>query len=580
MEILMKFKLPASSEELLGWEWSNIEPGYMELEKTALHAGNVEEWLAGWSRVAECVDELYNRLYVASSVNTIDEVAEKRFANYFDTIFPKAQACEQKLKLKLLESKFEPAGFEIPLRNYRSEVDLFRDENLPLFAEEQKLGTGIDKIVGAQTVNWNGKETTIQQLGPYLQSADRETRKRAWEAQMSRIYVDRDAINEIWVKNLVLRQKIAKNAGKKDYREFKWQQQYRFDYTPQDCLKFHAAIEAVVVPAVKRLLERHGKQMGIDTVRPWDIDLKNYVDPLGRPPLKPFKTVEEQVEKTQAIFNHVDPVLGGYFHQTISDGNVDIPNRKNKGGGAYCTGLSLIRKPFVFCNSVGTQDDVRTLVHESGHSFHVYETANLPYFPQLNVTMEMAEVASMGMELLVTPYLEQSMGGFYTPRDAARAVSENLITSLLFWPYMAVVDAFQHWVYLHPEKAMIPENCDAEWGRQWDRFMQGYDWTGYEDFKNTGWHRKTHIHQIPFYYVEYGLAQLGAVQVYGNALKDQAKAVADYRFALSLGATRALPELFKAAGAKLAFDEDILKKAVELMETQIVRLEKLALSKD
>lgn len=574
----MNFKLPVSGEELTGWEWSNIEPGYAELEKIAIHSGNVEEWLTGWSRVSECVDELYNRLYVATSVNTIDESAEKRFTNFFDTIFPRAQAWEQKLKLKLLESKLEPAGFEIPLRNYRSDVDLFREENLPLLAEEQKLGTEIDKIVGAQTVDWDGKETTIQQLGPYLQSADREIRKRAWVAQMERIYKDRDAINAVWVKNLALRQKIAKNAGKNDYREFKWQQQYRFDYTPDDCLKFHTAIEAVVVPAVRRLLERHKTQMGIDTVHPWDIDLKNYVDPLSRPPLHPFATIEEQVEKTQSIFNHVDQVLGGYFHQMISENRVDIPNRKNKGGGAYCTGYNLIRKPFVFSNSVGTQDDVRTLIHESGHAFHVYETANLPYLPQLNVTMEMAEVASMAMELLTTPYLEESYGGFYAPKDAARAVSENLITILLFWPYMAVVDAFQHWVYLHPEQAMVPDNCDAEWGRQWDRFMQGYDWTGYEDFKNTGWHRKTHIHQVPFYYVEYGLAELGAVQVWGNSLKDQSKAVADYRFALSLGATRPLPELFKAAGAKLAFDEEILKKAVDLLESQILKLETLALS--
>lgn len=576
----MNFKLPASGEELVGWEWANIEPGYMELEGTTLNASNIEEWLARWSRVSECVDEQYNRLYVAASVNTIDEVAEKRFAHFFDTIFQKSQAFEQKLKLKLLESKLEPAGFEVPLRNYRSEVDLFREENLPLLAEEQKLGTEIDKIVGADTVIWDGKETTIMQLGPYLQSADRETRQRAWVAQMQRIYADRDAINAIWVKNLELRQKIAKNAGKKDYREFKWQQQYRFDYTPEDCLKFHSAIETVVVPAVKRLLERHAAQMGIESVRPWDIDLKNYVDPLKRAPLMPFNTVDEQIEKTQAIFNQVDPVLGGYFHQTISDGNVDIPNRKNKAGGAYCTGYSLIRKPFVFCNSVGTHNDVQTLIHESGHSFHVYETANLPYLPQLNVPMEMAEVASMAIELLATPYLEKSKGGFYTTKEAARAISEHLITSLLFWPYMAVVDAFQHWVYLHPEQAMVPENCDAEWGRQWDRFMQGYDWTGYEDFKNTGWHRKIHIHQVPFYYVEYGLAQLGAVQVWGNALNDQAKAVADYRFALSLGATRPLPELFKAANAKLAFDADTLKMAVDLMESQIIKLEELALSKE
>ena len=394
---------------------------------------------------------------------------------------------------------------------------------------------------------------------------------------MQRYYEDRDAINALWVKNLTLRLKIAKNADKKDYRDFKWHQQYRFDYTPQDCLDFHQAIEEVVVPAVSRLLERHKQQMGVESVRPWDIDLKIYVDPLGRPALIPFENVDEQVAITQTIFNKVDPVLGGYFKQTITDKLVDIPNRKNKGGGAYCTSLNIIRKPFVFCNSVGTHNDVQTLIHESGHAFHVYETANLPYMPQLNVGMEIAEVASMAMELLTSPYLEKSRGGFYSKQEAARAISEHLITSLMFWPYMAVVDAFQHWVYLNPEQAIDPENCDVEWGRQWDRFMQGYDWTGYEDYKNTGWHRKGHIHQVPFYYIEYGLAQLGAVQVWSNSLENQAKAVASYRNALSLGATKPLPVLFEAAGAKLAFDVDTLKKAVDLMESQINKMEELAL---
>ena len=573
----MTFKLPVSTEELLDWEWSDIEPGYVELEKMPLTSGNVDGWLSSWSRVAECADELYNRLYIATTINTADEASEKKFTRYLDTIYPNAMAWEQKLKVKLLESKLEPAGFEIPLRNYRSDADLFREKNLPLLAEEHKLGTEYDKIVGAQTVDWDGKETTIAQLSPHLQTADRSVRQRAWEAQMKRLYADRDAINELWVKNLALRMEIAKNAGKDDFRDYKWQQYYRYDYSPADCQNFHAAIEQVVVPAVRRLLERHGKQMGVETVRPWDIDVKHYVDPFKRPPLEPFKTVEEQVAVTQTIFDQVDPVLGGYFKQMLQDGLVDLPNRKNKGGGAYCSSLNLVRKPFVLCNSVGTQNDVQTLIHESGHAFHVFESAGLPYLPQLTYTMEIAEVASMAMELLASPYLERSKGGFYTPQEAARAVSEHLITSLLFWPYMAVVDAFQHWVYLNPGKALVPENCDMEWSMLWERYMQGYDWSGYEDYKATGWHRKGHIHQIPFYYVEYGLAQLGAVQVWGNALKDQSKAVAVYRKALSLAGTRPLPELFRKAGAKLAFDTGTLKSAVDLMESQIDRLEKLAL---
>lgn len=574
----MAFKLPANTEELLSWKWEDIEPGYRALETEELTAENVADWLARWSRVSECVDEIYSRRYTATTVNTVDEQAKAGYAYFLDNIYPKAMDCEQNLKVKLIRSELEPEGFEIPLRNYRSDAALFRAENLELLATEFKYSTEYDEIVGAQTVTWEGKETTIAQLGPHLISPDRATRQRAWEAQMARIYEDRDAINNLWVKSLKLRMEIARNAGQPDYRAYRWKQYYRFDYTPADCLSFHAAIEKVVVPAVKRLLKRHGEQMGIDTVRPWDIDVKNYVDPLNRPALAPFKTVDEQVEVTRRIFDRVDPVLGGYFSRMIESGLVDLPNRKNKGGGAYCQSMNLVRLPFVFCNSVGTHNDVQTLIHESGHAFHVFESANLPYYPQLAYTMEIAEVASMGMELLASPYLERSQGGFYSPAEAARAVSEHLFTSLLFWPYMAVVDAFQHWVYTNPENAMDPDQCDAEWGKQWDRFMQGYDWTGYEKYKVTGWHRKQHIHEVPFYYVEYGLAQLGAVQIWGNALKDQAKAVADYRHALSLAGTRPLPELFQAAGARLAFDAGTLQSAVDLMESQINRLENVAAS--
>jgi oligoendopeptidase F len=218
-------------------------------------------------------------------------------------------------------------------------------------------------------------------------------------------------------------------------------------------------------------------------------------------------------------------------------------------------------------------DDAQTLLHEGGHSFHVFESASLPYIQQLSVGMEFAEVASMGMELLASPYLGQENGGYYTAADAARALVEHLETSILFWPYMAVVDAFQHWVYQHPRQAEDPANCDAAWKEQWQRFMKGVDWSGMEDAQVTGWHRKMHIFQVPFYYIEYGLAQLGAVQVWRNSLKDHKQAVANYRKALALGGTAPLPKLYEAAGARLAFDTATLKEAVELMEGQIDKLE-------
>jgi oligoendopeptidase F len=256
----------------------------------------------------------------------------------------------------------------------------------------------------------------------------------------------------------------------------------------------------------------------------------------------------------------------------VRENLLDLDNRKNKAPGGYCTSFSLARKPFIFTNAVGVHDDVQTLLHEGGHSFHVFETAQLPYLAQLNVPMEFAEVASMAMEQLAGPYLEKSQGGFYTAQEAARARVEFLEGAVLFWPYMAVVDAFQHWVYENPDHAAEPANCDARWSELWQRFMPGVDWSGLEDLMAAGWQRKPHIFESPFYYVEYGLAQLGAAQVWRNSLRNQASAVDSYRKALSLGGTVSLPELYLAAGARLAFDADTLGQSVKLMEDTILKL--------
>ena len=258
----------------------------------------------------------------------------------------------------------------------------------------------------------------------------------------------------------------------------------------------------------------------------------------------------------------------------VAEGLTDLDNRKNKAPGAYCTSFTSLRKPFIFVNAVGTHEDVMTTLHESGHSFHIFETAKIPYIHQLAVPMEFAEVASMGMELLASPYLTKDYGGFYTEAEAARARIEHLEGMILFWPFMAAVDAFQQWVYENPKAGIDPAACDKKWSELWDRFIPGVDWTGLEEVKTTGWHRKLHIHQVPFYYVEYGLAQLGAVQIFGNALADQARAVAAYRKALSLGGMVTLPELFTAASAKFGFDVATVKKAVDLMEGVIGDLEK------
>lgn len=569
--------LPEDLAALMSWTWSHAEPYFQELAGRTLTADNVAEFLSDWTAVYDVLDELGTRLYVATTVNTADEEAERRYRDYLDQVAPALESAEQALKEKLLASGLQPAGFEVPLRKMRTEAALFRQENLPLQTEEAKLAVQYNKIVGAQTVQWEGQEVTVTQLGPVFQDPDRDRRERAWRLAAARRLADRAAINALWQQFLVLRRKIAANAGFPDYRAYCWQQRLRFDYTPDDCLRFHQAIERTVVPAATRILERYRQRLGVRTLRPWDFQSmeppETGPDPLGRPPLRPFRDIEELVRKSGTIFERVDPQLGGYFATMVREGLLDLENRKNKGPGAYCAALPTSKQPFVFANAVGVHANVDTVLHECGHAFHNYERFRLPYYQQRHCGMEMAEVASMAMELLAAPYLEEKEGGFYSAADAARARIEHLEGNILFWPYMAVVDAFQHWVYEHPDAAMDPAQCDAQWGRLWDRFFPTIDWSGLEDERVTGWHRKAHIHRTPFYYIEYGLAQLGAVQIWANALHDQAGAVAAYRRALALGGTVSLPKLYAAAGAKLAFDAETLGRAVELIERTIDQLE-------
>jgi oligoendopeptidase F len=280
--------------------------------------------------------------------------------------------------------------------------------------------------------------------------------------------------------------------------------------------------------------------------------------------------------KTSAIFHAVDPQLGEYFKIMRRERLLDLDNRKNKAPGGYCTDFPITGRPFIFANSIGVHDDVQTLLHEGGHAFHVFESAALPYCWHVQIPWEFEEVASMSMELLAAPYLTVDYGGFYTPAQAARARIEHLERSLLFWPYMAVVDAFQHWVYENPAAASLPASCDQAWAELWQRFMPGVDWSGLEQEMLTGWQRKIHIHSDPFYYVEYGLATLGAVQIWRNSLSDQAGAVAAYRGALALGDTATLPELYASAGANFAFDAGALGEAVALILHTVDELEKVS----
>jgi len=561
--------LPQDARGWLDVTWPQIEPYYQDLDNRCLDANNIDAWLKDWTRIAELVYETYQRLYVAITVDTTDAHAEQQYNAFLDNVYPQAQAADQQLKEKLIASGLEPEGFAIPLRNLRAQASIFRPENLPLLAQELKLVAEYDKIVGAQTVQWEGQELTIMQITPLLLDVVRERRERAWRLAAERQMADRETIDQNWRRALQVRRELATNAGLPDYRAYRWVQLLRFDYTPEDCRRFHQAIEQVVVPAVERRYVRRRQRLGLDALRPWDVE----VNASGQPPLRPYRDLQHLEDGVEAIFRQVDPDLADYFAVMRREGLLDLDNRKGKAPGGYCTDFPAARRPFIFMNAVNQHDDVQTLLHEGGHAFHVFETNRLPYLQQKEVGLEFAEVASMSMELLSAPYLTIDQGGFYTPEQAAQARVENLDGIIRFLPYMAVVDAFQHWVYENPEAADRPENCDAAWSELWDRFMRGVDWSGLETEKATGWHHKAHIHEAPFYSIEYGLAQLGALQVGRNAISDQAGAVAAYRRALTLGGTRPLPELYAAAGARLAFDPGTLQAVITLVEQTIDELE-------
>ena len=570
----MPKNLPSNPEAIIAMEWADYEPHFKSLQSTQLTSEDVDEWLLGWSALADRLDEQYTRLYVATTQHTSDEEIEKRFNHFVESIQPQARTEEQKLKEKLLASGLQPANFKMGLKKLRAEADIFREANLELLVEEQKLNAEYNRLLGSQIVLWEGEERTAAQMYSLLFEKDPVIREKAFRAGVDVRLKNREAVNELWKKFMAVRLKIAHNADLPDYRSYMWTQRFRFDYSPEDCKTFHKAIEDVVVPAVKRIFEKRRKKLGTKSVRPWD----QTVDVSDASPLKPYQTVDEFKSKTKDIFTKVDLKFGEYFQIMMDENLLDLDSRKNKAPGGYNLIYGVSKRPFIFMNNTGMHDDVSTLLHEGGHAFHAFEAGGIPYFherAESYVPAEFAEVASIAMELLASPYITKEHGGFYTEGEAARARLEHLEGFISFWPYMALVDAFQHWIYENPHDGSDPILCENKWGELWDRFLPYIDYSGLDDAKKTYWHRQLHIHTIPFYYIEYGLAQLGAVQVWANALKDQKKAVENYRNALALGSTVSLPELFQAAGAKFSFDAITLKTYVDLIEDQMEKLEEV-----
>jgi oligoendopeptidase F len=560
--------IPESPDAFKEAAWEDVLPFYEELATRPLDKSNVEQWLADWSLFESLLSEASALASFAYTCDTADPDREAAQLRFGTQISPKAQEQRVRLQKRLLELGYVRPGLETMVERFRNQMQIFNEANVPLSAELSKLTTEWSKVIGAMTVQWEGTEKTPSQLLPYLESADRGVRERAFKLRAKPYIEKRDTIAAIFDSMYALRQQTARNAGFDNFRDYAHQEKNRFAYTPDDCMRFHEAVETAVLPAVERIHDRRRREMKLEKLRPWD----TAVDPLGRPALKPFADMDTFIDRAASIFGHVDPDFRGYYETMVEAELLDLENRKGKAPGAYSQSLNFRKQPLIFMNAVGVDDDVRTLLHESGHAFHSFEASRLPLLFQRHPGSEMAEVASMSMELLASPFIDKESGGYYSDDEERRSRAELLEGIVLFFPHCASVDAFQHWIYLD-EAGSDADARDAKWLELRRRFEgHAVDWSGLDSERIARWYQQPHFFTSPFYYIEYGIAQLGALQVWRNSLKDPKEAVRKYRAALSLGATQPLPELFKAAGARLVFDSEGMRELVTVVEEELAKL--------
>jgi len=559
-------QLPASPDAFSNATWADIAPYYEALARHPLTREGTEAWLAHWSRLEELVGEAGTLAMTAYTGDTADPAKEAAYLRFSTEIFPQADEQQVRLARRLLDVGFTRPDLEELLREFRTDAEIFREANVPLFAELEELSANYQKVVGGLGVDWDGERKTIPQLQPFLKSQDRAVRERAFRAGASAYVEKRDELASVFDRMYELRQRVAQNAGFANFEEYVFRAKHRFDYTPDDCRRFHAAVERTVAPAAERMLAYRRERLGVSIVRPWDLG----VDPDQAPPLVPFHSTGEFVAGARRIFERVDPELGRDFGLMADEGLLDLESRPGKAPGGYCTKLAFRRRPFVFMNAVGVPDDVNTLVHEAGHCFHAFASSDLPFVWQRGTGSEAAELASMSMELLAAPYLAAPVG-YYAPADVRRAWVEHLEDILLSLAHIASVDAFQSWIYTSGE-GHDRDARDAAWLDIRRRFERGVDWSGLERERVARWYRQLHIFEHPFYYIEYGIAQMGALQIWRASLDDQTAAVARYKAALALGGTRPLPEIYRAAGAELVFDAEPMAELVALVEARIEEL--------
>ena len=546
--------------------WTTLEPLFKQLEeqiKTASSAEKLELFILNWEELSAAVSEEGSKRYIAMTCQTEDKDAEKAYLDFVEKIEPEEKKCNFLLAKKLIQhanlKELKNQRYEVFIRDTALQVELFRSENVSLETKTAKLGQQYQKTIGGLTVQFEGKEQTLIQMSRHLEEPERKHRQKAWELVANRRLEEAEKI-DVYINDLAeIRNQMSENAGFPNYRDFAHQRLGRFDYSPDDCISFQEAIEEEMVPLLRELQDERLQALGINELKPWD----TATDPKGRPPLKPFEKVSDLVARSQAIFNQVDGNLADWF-QTMQDlGLLDLANRKGKAPGGYQCSLDESRLPFIFMNSVGVQRDVETLLHEAGHAFHAMASQNEPLHSYRHAPIEFCEVASMAMELLGSEFLEE----FYNEEEARRARIAHLEGIVFVFPWIATVDAFQHWLYLNPNHSI--EERDKAWSNLIDRFWGNVDWTNYESAKAKLWHKQLHIFLHPFYYIEYGIAQLGALQVWANSKNNSSKALADYKAALALGGSRPLPKLFEHCNIRFDLSRNTVAPMADLLRKEL-----------
>jgi oligoendopeptidase F len=552
-------------------DFSQMQGLYDQLLNRPINsAADLENLLLDYSELYSAFDDYGQRKHIDLSCHTDDAEIEKRFMHFVEEIEPQMKPLHSALQRKIVQSPFRGAltdpKYGLLFKHWQADVELFRDQNVPLETEEKKLNADYDKVCGAMMVNFRGKDYTPSQMTRFGEEQDRSTRQEAWQATVERRLKDADALEQLYDRLLDMRWKMAANADLPDPRAFYFKSFKRFDYTPDDCARFAEGVAESFVPLMRRLDAKRKADLKLsDSLRPWDLA----VDPSGRAPLRPFgeNDIDSFVEKTHEIFRRVSPALADDFAVLRRGNLLDLGSRKGKAPGGYQSLLAEKREPFIFMNAVGTHGDVRVLLHEGGHAFHSLAARHEPLIFLMHAPMEFCEVASMAMELLGAPHYDV----FYSSdSDVRRAKAEHLTKVVTTLPWVATIDSFQHWIYTHRNHSR--DERTAAWLNISGQFGHDVDWSGLEHWNRRRWQAQLHLYHVPFYYIEYGIAQLGALQVWMKAKNDPQQALANYRAGLRLGGTRSLPQLFSAAGLHFDFTRKTMQPLADALEDELETL--------